>query len=231
MFYRILMTAFLLFASGTAYAGVNDNESRKTNCDTAGGAVEDITDSTFACLLKGSSETVAAVVCSEGKRCTCTGNACGEFGGPDAIEIGAEDTDSLIDGLRQDFDLRNRELELMANAPETSLDGLNATRTQQNIRITISIERGTGNFSPILDSTFNNDGALVEARTRSSIMARLLDNGGGLGANDDLIACGDQCYHHLRDGRPDQYAVCYYACLIWGPDNLAPISTGTFVRQ
>jgi hypothetical protein len=39
-------------------------------------------------------------------------------------------------------------------------------------------------------------------------MRQQLDWGGA-------IACKDKCKHHLDDGNPEKYAVCWYACLIF----------------
>jgi hypothetical protein len=59
------------------------NSDRKVNCKSAGGTVS-TSGSTLTCTLRGDTGT-ATVTCTDGGSCICTGSACDEFGGGDAI--------------------------------------------------------------------------------------------------------------------------------------------------
>lgn len=79
-----LIAAIGIVVSASSYAHT-DNESRKKNCETAGGQVSNNSSTSFTCALPGDTGR-ASVICVEGQQCKCTGSACDEFGGDWAIE-------------------------------------------------------------------------------------------------------------------------------------------------
>jgi hypothetical protein len=65
-----------------ASSGINSD--RKANCKSGGGT-STTAGNTITCTLQGD-EGTATVTCVNGGKCLCTGSACDEFGGGDAID-------------------------------------------------------------------------------------------------------------------------------------------------
>lgn len=71
-----------------------------------------------------------------------------------------------------------------------------------------------------LAATKAGDGA-VAARQIEEVRSMAKDNSGAGNDTSPFESCGDTCQHHLGDGEPEKYAVCYYACVIRGGDAAA----------